>query len=397
MEQEQRKILLICNTSTNVITFRVPLIRTLKAKGLKVSVIAFDDKRKEEIETEGVEFYCVSGSNTSLNPLKMLGLKGEYRKIIEKINPDIVFTFMLKPNTFGVLAAKNSGVKNIYSMVEGAGDAFSNNSLKWKIIRFVICKLYKKSFKGCKRVFFLNNDDKAEFVKRKLVKESQCEIVHGIGVDLQKFAYKPIINHKTFLMVARLVKTKGVFEYCKCARIVKQKYPEAQFNYLGGEHSLKVSDIQEYLRSPVNAFKEAKGLFKKDWFKPILEGVLGVTLGILLSKFYGIAGIIAGYLISSLFVAMPIEDYVVFKCGFGKNALPHYLMQILIFVISCAVAFAVNRLFALLPLGLGWFCLKAVICITIPVVLYLCVTFKTEEFSYYKTLMINLLRSNKRH
>ena len=247
MEQEQRKILLICNTSTNVITFRVPLIRTLKAKGLKVSVIAFDDKRKEEIETEGVEFYCVSGSNTSLNPLKMLGLKGEYRKIIEKINPDIVFTFMLKPNTFGVLAAKKSGVKNIYSMVEGAGDAFSNNSLKWKIIRFVICKLYKKSFKGSKRVFFLNNDDKAEFVKRKLVKECQCEIVHGIGVDLQKFAYKPIINHKTFLMVARLVKTKGVFEYCKCARIVKRKYPEAQFNYLGGEHSLKVSDIQEYI------------------------------------------------------------------------------------------------------------------------------------------------------
>ena len=247
MEQEQRQILLICNTSTNVITFRVPLIRTLKARGLKVSVIAFDDKRKEEIETEGVEFYCVSGSNTSLNPLKMLGLKGEYRKIIEKIKPDIVFTFMLKPNTFGVLAAKKSGVKNIYSMVEGAGDAFSNNSLKWKIIRFVICKLYKKSFKWCKKVFFLNNDDKAEFVKRKLVKESQCEIVHGIGVDLEKFAYKPIINHKTFLMVARLVKTKGVFEYCKCARIVKQKYPEAQFNYLGGEHSLKVSDIQEYI------------------------------------------------------------------------------------------------------------------------------------------------------
>lgn len=247
MEREQRKILLICNTSTNVITFRIPLIRALKAKGLKVSVIAFDDKRKEEIETEGVEFYCVCGSNTSLNPIKTFGLKGEYRKIIEKINPDIVFTFMLKPNVFGVLAAKKSGVKNIYSMVEGAGDAFSNNSLKWKIIRFVICKLYKKSFKECKRVFFLNNDDKAEFVKRKLVKENQCEIVHGIGVDLEKFAYKPIKNYKSFLMVARLVKTKGVFEYCKCARIVKRKYPEAEFNYLGAEHSLKVSDIQEYI------------------------------------------------------------------------------------------------------------------------------------------------------
>lgn len=155
---------------------------------------------------------------------------------------------------------------------------------------------------------------------------------------------------------------------------------------------LSMSGASPYLRSPVNAFKEAKGLFKKDWFKPILEGVLGVALGILLSKFYGIAGIIAGYLISSLFVAMPIEDYVVFKYGFGKNALPHYLMQIFIFVISCAIAFAVNRLCALLPLGLGWFCLKAVICITIPIVLYLGVTFKTEEFSYYKALLLKRCR-----
>ena len=247
MEQEHRKILLVCNTSTNVMTFRIPLIRALKAKGLSVSVLAFDDKRKAEIEAEEIEFYCVSGSNTSLNPLKICSLKNDYYKIIEKIKPDIVFTFMLKPNTFGVLAAKKAGVKNIYSMVEGAGDAFANNSIKWKIIRFVICKLYKKSFKQSKKVFFLNNDDKAEFVRRKLVNDKQCEIVHGIGVDLDKFAYKPIKNHKTFLMVARLVKTKGVFEYCKCARIVKKKYPEAEFNYLGAEHSLKVADIQEYI------------------------------------------------------------------------------------------------------------------------------------------------------
>lgn len=241
------KILLVCNTSTSVITFRMPLIHAFKEKGIKVSVIAFDDKRKAEIETNGVEFYCVRGSNTSLNLLKILGLKGEYYKIIKRIKPDIVFTFMLKPNIFGVLAARRLSVKNIYSMVEGAGEAFANNSLKWKIIRFVICRLYKKSFKQCKKVFFLNNDDKTEFVKRKLVADKQCEIVHGIGVDLEKFTYKPIRSYKSFLMVARLVKTKGVFEYCKCARIVKQKYPEAEFSYLGAEHSLKVSDIQEYI------------------------------------------------------------------------------------------------------------------------------------------------------
>lgn len=158
-----------------------------------------------------------------------------------------MFSFQIKPNTFGVLAAKKAGIKNIYSMVEGAGDVFINNGLKWKIIRKIVCVLYKKAFRNSKKVFFLNNDDKAEFIQRKLVKKEQCEIIHGIGVDLEKFAYKPIKNNRTFLMVARMLKTKGVYEYCKCARIVKQKYPDAVFNYLGAEGTVTLADIKEYI------------------------------------------------------------------------------------------------------------------------------------------------------
>ena len=79
------------------------------------------------------------------------------------------------------------------------------------------------------------------------MRETQCEIVHGIGVDLEKFADKPLKNHRTFLMVARMLKTKGVFEYCECARIVKRKYPDAVFNYLGAEGTVKLDDIREYI------------------------------------------------------------------------------------------------------------------------------------------------------
>lgn len=243
-----KKILLLCSTSGSVVGFRRTLIEKLKSEGFEVSVIAFDAEQKEEIEKRGIGFNCIEDKNRSINPFKILSLKSKYKKLIKEISPDIVFSFMLKPNTFGVLAAKAAGVKNIYSMVEGAGDVFINNSFKWKIIRFVVCRLYKKAFKFSKKVFFLNNDDKKEFIERKLVKENQCELIlGGIGVDLEKFAFKPLKNQRTFLMIARMLKTKGVLEYCKAARIVKQKYPDAIFNYLGGEGTLKVSDIQEYI------------------------------------------------------------------------------------------------------------------------------------------------------
>ena len=241
------KIFLIVTKSEMIIPFRKSLIEYLQANGCEVGVIAQDDKCQEDVSKLGVTFYAVEQDNRTLNPFSMLQYKKGITTILRKEKPDVVFTFQLKPNTFGVKAAKKAGVKNIYSMVEGAGDVFINNTLKWKLVRFVVCKLYKSAFKNTKKVFFLNNDDKNEFVERKLVKKEQCEIVHGIGVDLERFAQKPFKNDRTFLMVARMLKTKGVFEYCQCARIVKQKYPDATFNYLGGEGTVKIADIQEYI------------------------------------------------------------------------------------------------------------------------------------------------------
>ncbi len=241
------RVLLITPTSNQIITFRKFLIEKFQSKNIEVFTIAFDNENKALIESRGITHNCVSGTNRSLNPFKILSLKNNYVKIIQKIQPDIVFTFMLKPNIFGVRAAKKAGVKKIFSMVEGAGDVFINNGLKWKIIRSVVCRMYRKSFKYANKVFFLNNDDKAEFIERKLVNEAKCEVIPGIGVDTEYFAYKPLKNYDTFIMIARMLKTKGVIEYCKAARKVKKIYPQAVFNYLGAEGNIKVSDIQEYI------------------------------------------------------------------------------------------------------------------------------------------------------
>lgn len=274
MEKKQKKILMICNTSQNIFTFRLPLIKKMQEEGYEVSTITFDNQYEEDLKNEGIKLFYINDKNRSLNPLKILTLKKKYYKIIKEINPDIVFTFQLKPNIFGVKAAKKAGVKNIFAMVEGAGDAFINKSLKWKLIKFVETKLYKQAFKGIQKVFFLNNDDKAEFEQLKLVKLEQSVVINGIGVDLEKFAFKPV-NKKSnkFIMIARMQKTKGVLEYCNCARLVKQSHPEAEFMYLGGEGSVKVSDIQEYIDDgSVNYLGTAKDV------RPYIEDALALML-----------------------------------------------------------------------------------------------------------------------
>lgn len=241
------KYLLIVTTSETVITFRKKLIEYLKNKDGEVVIVAQDDERIEEINELGVRFYCAQQNNRGLNPFSMLKYRKTLKDIIKNEKPDVVFTFQIKPNIFGIPVAKKLGIKNIFSMVEGGGEVFIHKSFKWKVIRFIVCLLYKKSFKYSKKIFFLNNDDKKEFIERKLVKESQCEMIHGIGVDVDFFAYKPVKNYDRFLMVSRLLRTKGTLFYCQCARIMKQKYPNVQFDYLGGPDDLTVDDIQEYI------------------------------------------------------------------------------------------------------------------------------------------------------
>ena len=233
--------------SKMVLPFRTDLIKKFQASGYDVGVVAFDDDCADKIKELGVEFFCTFDNNRSTNPLKIFSLKSKYVKIINEFKPDVVFTFMLKPNIFGTRAAKKTGVKKVFSMVEGAGDAFIYDTLKWKVIRAVVSAMYKKSFKISQKVFFLNEDDKEEFICRKLVKADKGEIVHGVGVNLEKFKYTSIEEHRSFLMVARMLETKGIYEYANAARIVKQKYPDAKFGYLGGEGTVKVEDIKEYI------------------------------------------------------------------------------------------------------------------------------------------------------
>ncbi len=241
------KYLLIMTSSENVINFRSTIIKFLKNKGHKVVVVAHDNERQKEIEDLGTVFYYISQNNRGLNPFAILKYFINLFRIIKKEVPDCILTYQLKPNLFGVMSGSLAGIKKIYATVEGLGDVYINSGLKWGIIKKIVNFLYRLSFKKVSGVFFLNEEDKNEFASKKLVLENKCKVIHGIGVDLKKFRFTPLKNEKNFIMVARMMKTKGIFRYCECARIVKKKYPDAVFGLLGREVSTHLTDIKEYI------------------------------------------------------------------------------------------------------------------------------------------------------
>lgn len=241
------KYLFIITKSYTIFTFRYRLIKSLQKNGDSVVVIASDDERKDDAIKENIEFYCIKQDNRSINPFAILRYKKNMTTLIKKINPDCVFTFQLKPNVVGPIAAHKAKVQNIYAMVEGVGDVFINKSLKYKIIKKIVCCMYKKGFKHVRKVFFLNNSDLNDFCELGILNKNKAIIIHGIGVDLEKFKYEKIENYKSFIMVSRMLVNKGIFEYCDLAREVKKIDNTIMFYYLGPEGNVKLADIQKYI------------------------------------------------------------------------------------------------------------------------------------------------------
>lgn len=151
-------------------------------------------------------------------------------KLFRKENPDIVFTYTIKPNIYGSLAADKQGIP-VVAMVAGLGYAFSENSLKHRLGRL----LYRYGLRRANKVIVLNDSNYKILLTNKFVKEENLILFDGgEGVDLNQFAFhEDEYESVRFLMVARVLYDKGYSEYVEAARIVKKRYPDIKVDLLG--------------------------------------------------------------------------------------------------------------------------------------------------------------------
>lgn len=258
-------ILLICNKSNEVISFRKELIIFLTKKMHKVFVIASDDTRAQDIESLGATFICTKYNNRSKNFFSFRVLKNRFYKVIKTINPDIVFTFQAKPNVFGSSACKKAKCKNVYCMVEGLGEVFSNQKgIKNKLLIKAMCVLYKRAFKYAKKVFFLNQDDIEEMIhKYHTLTDEKAVLIHSIGIDTKQYLpVKELPENKNVVLLSRLLINKGIYDYCQVASLVKSKRSDITFHLYGEESQIKKEDLKQYIDDDIITYhgytKDAK-------------------------------------------------------------------------------------------------------------------------------------------
>lgn len=238
------KICLVDNDLRLNLNFRGNIIKAFLDKGFNVTIISPEDKSFNIKEFDKrLNFIPIEVSRKGKNPFSDLIYCKKLFNIYKKEKFDLIFHYTIKPNIYGNIAAHFAKIKSI-SIIPGLGHLFIKESFATKIVEI----LYRFSLNYASEVWFLNEDDKKEFLKRKLVKESKVKILPGEGINLEKF--KPIKierndNKVIFLMIARVLWEKGFKEYVEAAEILKKKYSNLEFQLLGGIDKGNPSGVPE--------------------------------------------------------------------------------------------------------------------------------------------------------
>ena len=86
------------------------------------------------------------------------------------------------------------------------------------------------------RVIFQNTEDMQAFLGHDIVDREQAVLIRGSGVDLEKFARPRTQNEQpVFLLAARMLKDKGVYEFAQAAERVLNQHEKWRFLVAGGE------------------------------------------------------------------------------------------------------------------------------------------------------------------
>ncbi|MBQ3293618.1 glycosyltransferase family 4 protein [Candidatus Saccharibacteria bacterium] len=247
----KKKIVFVAPQTKSLINFRGDLMKDIVKKGYAVVAVIPEDESREFFIKNHIKTRLLVMDKNSTSIFQNISYYKKLKQIIKEEKPDKVFCYTIKPVIFGSIAAHKAGIKEIYSLICGLGYVYSANGTKHKLLQKICDKAYKHALKYNKKVIFQNQDDIDEFVKRKNLSKAKCELVNGSGVNLNKFKRNDLPKGISFLMVSRILKGKGVMEYFEAARIVKEKYPQVHFTYIGqidhGQSAIKYDGIKPYI------------------------------------------------------------------------------------------------------------------------------------------------------
>ena len=257
------------------------LSRALSAQkdGFEIYVCCNETNKKKIIENYGINFITLPYSRPNINPFYELYILIRLIFVVVKVKPDIVHNVALKPIIQGTFASWLLNIKSVVNAPVGMGYVFISKSLKAKLLKPILVlflRIFLNPHKGINKkgkVIFENNDDLNYFKSLKAVDSTHACVISGAGVQIDKTFSKRKIKNKVpiVVLIARMLKDKGIYEFFEAFQLLKNKKVKCQFVLVGDVDPLNPASIK---RSTLQKWKVDKEIKWLGWIDDIQKVLL---------------------------------------------------------------------------------------------------------------------------
>ena len=243
------RILVLANNSDGLYGFRRELLTRL-AREHEVFASTPNDGYFDELQALGCTVMETPIDRRGINPVTDGKLLLRYLKLLRQVKPELVITYTIKPNVYGGMACRLAGVPYAAN-ITGLGTAFQKKGA----LRALVTVLYKAALKRARVVFFENTANRDTLVGEGIVRQEQCRLLMGAGVNLDHYAPLGYPAEETvrFLFIGRVMREKGVEELFGAMERLRGEGFDCVLEVLGGfeenyEAAIRAGEAAGWLR-----------------------------------------------------------------------------------------------------------------------------------------------------
>ena len=257
------------------------LSRALNAKkaGFDIYVCCNETNKRKIIENYGIKFIKHPYKRSNINPLYELYILIRLLFVIKKTKPDLIHNIALKPIIHGSCAARLLNFRSVVNAPVGLGYVFTSKNLKARLLKPILLFLLRifldsnngKNKKG--KVIFENSDDLNYFKLLKAVDSRHSCVISGAGVEIDKTFSKKKIKNKIprVILIGRMLKDKGIYEFFEAFQLLKKKQIKCQFVLVGDVDPLNPASLK---RSTLEKWKDENSIEWLGWINNIEKVLL---------------------------------------------------------------------------------------------------------------------------
>ncbi len=227
---KNKRILVLANFDMGLYKFRKALLSGLIARGHEVYIALPRGEFIPDLEALGCRYIETALERRGMNPLRDISLYRQYRRILKKIQPDLVIGYTIKPNVYGGFACRMAKIP-FAANITGLGSAIEGGGM----LKRLVLAMYRIGLKKARTVFFENEGNRDVLLEAGTVRSEQTRLLMGAGIDTDE--YRPLPYPDTapirFLFVGRIMKEKGVDELFDAMTRLKAEYDSVILDVVG--------------------------------------------------------------------------------------------------------------------------------------------------------------------